>query len=470
MRLGETCVVAATFQQARHFTPATGPALPRPGRADRLRLRPGRGPAGRAGARAARRRRCAADDPVRGEWDVVVLSPHFSAALLARDLGDAGPDLERTFEYALTYDRDTVVRAAHALLSRVAPRVGGGRRRAAPSRRRRRPPSPARRRRRRRPTATRCCERALGGDDQRRDDRRHAPPDPPLVFVNAAFERLAGFPLDELLGRNCRFLQGPDTDPAAVARIRAALDRGRGVPGAGAQLPRAATGSRGGTRCTCRRCATPPGRVVQYIGVQNDVTARVEAERALRQESDRARAYLARIEQLAYTDPLTGLMNRRRLRGAGGDGELWRRRPADSAVALLFLDLDGFKAVNDSLGHAAGDELLQEVAERLRGRLRRSDLLARLGGDEFLVAVTGLDPDTAAATARRHRRRAAGGGTASGHAPRPRGHRGGQHRDQRLPARRPGVRPAAARRRPADVRAEGPAPGVASRPAGRDPG
>jgi len=64
------------------------------------------------------------DDPVRGEWDVVVLGPHFSAALLARDLGDDGPDLERTFEYALTYDRATVVRAAHALLSRVAPRVG----------------------------------------------------------------------------------------------------------------------------------------------------------------------------------------------------------------------------------------------------------------------------------------------------------------------------------------------------------
>ena len=59
---------------------------------------------------------------MRGEWDVVVLSPHFSAALLARDLGDDGPDLDRTFEYALTYDRDTVVRAAHALLSRVAPR------------------------------------------------------------------------------------------------------------------------------------------------------------------------------------------------------------------------------------------------------------------------------------------------------------------------------------------------------------
>src|SRR6188472_2497204 len=138
MRLGETAVVAATFQEGRHFTPSTTqryrdlvertgfvcalgeglPVEPLPG----LRgadLRP--------------------DDVVRGEWDVVVLGPHFSAALLARDLGDDGPDLERTFEYALTYDRATVVRAAHALLSRVAPRVGAAPRaveirRAAPAR------------------------------------------------------------------------------------------------------------------------------------------------------------------------------------------------------------------------------------------------------------------------------------------------------------------------------------------------
>ncbi|MCW2536412.1 MAG: hypothetical protein JWQ26_2111, partial [Modestobacter sp.] len=124
MRLGDTCVVAATFQEARHFTPATTlryrdlvsrvgfvaalgedlPVEPLPGvRGTHLR----------------------ADDPVRGEWDVVVLSPHFSAALLARDLHDDGPDAERTFEFALTYDRDTVVRAARSLLGRVAPRQPG---------------------------------------------------------------------------------------------------------------------------------------------------------------------------------------------------------------------------------------------------------------------------------------------------------------------------------------------------------
>jgi hypothetical protein len=117
---GESAIVASAFQDASFFTPKTAaryarlvektafvcaigedlPAEPIPG------LR---------GAHLDPR------DPVRGEWDIVVLTPHFAAALLARDLGDTGPDLDRTFEYALTYDRTVVTRAACALLERVAP-------------------------------------------------------------------------------------------------------------------------------------------------------------------------------------------------------------------------------------------------------------------------------------------------------------------------------------------------------------
>src|SRR6195952_5572906 len=123
MRLGETCVVAATFQEARHFTPSTTQRyrdlVDRTGfvcaLGEDLPVEP------LPGLRGAT---LAPDDRVRGEWDVVVLSPHFSVALLARDLGDGGPDLDRRFEFALTYDRDIAVRAAHSLLTRVAPRTG----------------------------------------------------------------------------------------------------------------------------------------------------------------------------------------------------------------------------------------------------------------------------------------------------------------------------------------------------------
>ncbi|MGI9156112.1 MAG: sensor domain-containing phosphodiesterase [Marmoricola sp.] len=122
IRLGETCVVASTFQHGTHFTPVTAQRyrdlVDRTGfvcaLGDDLPDEPVPGLRGAA---------LGSDDPVRGEWDVVVLSPHFSAALLARDLGDTGPDMDRMFEYALTYQRDTVTRAAHGLLSRVSPKL-----------------------------------------------------------------------------------------------------------------------------------------------------------------------------------------------------------------------------------------------------------------------------------------------------------------------------------------------------------
>jgi EAL domain-containing protein (putative c-di-GMP-specific phosphodiesterase class I) len=122
VRHGKACVVLSAFQEARFFTEATArryldlavhagfvAAL-----GDGLPVEPV------SGVRGAGLRR---GDPVRGEWDVVVLAPHFAAALLARDLGGDGADADRTFEFALTYDRDAVVRAAHAFLSRVVPQV-----------------------------------------------------------------------------------------------------------------------------------------------------------------------------------------------------------------------------------------------------------------------------------------------------------------------------------------------------------
>ncbi|WP_336921022.1 diguanylate cyclase domain-containing protein [Aquipuribacter sp. SD81] len=405
LRLGETAVVAATFQEARHFTPATAgryrdlvertafvcalgedlPAEPLPG---------------------LRGTTLATDDPVRGEWDVVVLGPHFGAALLARDLGDTGPDAQRTFEYALTYERATVVDAARCLLARVAPRTQLPPATVTPVEPVEReasavahPPAPSTDRGSRPGGEESVLHRALAATSSGvaiADMRR---PDQPLVYVNRAFEQLTGYRAEDVLGRNCRFMQGPDTDPGAVDGIRAAIREGR-------EHRVTLLNFRGPDRTPwwneiyLAPVRGEDGRLLQYIGVQNDVTARVETLRQLEQERDRARTYLARIEHLAYTDPLTGLTNRRGLEERV-DAALWEARLGGHGLALLFCDLDGFKGVNDAHGHAAGDELLVALAQRLRARVRRTDLLARLGGDEFLVALPGLDPAQAAEDARR---------------------------------------------------------------------
>ncbi|MGA9072562.1 MAG: EAL domain-containing protein, partial [Candidatus Sulfotelmatobacter sp.] len=108
-----------------------------------------------------------------------------------------------------------------------------------------------------------------------------------------------------------------------------------------------------------------------------------------------------RVQYLAYYDALTGLPNRTLLQDRLTKTLAGARRQKDK-VALLFLDLDGFKNINDSLGHAVGDLLLQEIAARLKTWGREQDTVARLGGDEFLIMLTGIKdvPDVAVAAER----------------------------------------------------------------------
>jgi diguanylate cyclase (GGDEF)-like protein len=114
----------------------------------------------------------------------------------------------------------------------------------------------------------------------------------------------------------------------------------------------------------------------------------------------RAVSLALRAERLARYDGLTGLLNRSAFTALVEEAAA--QPDAAGSSALLFLDLDGFKAVNDSAGHAAGDVLLGEVARRLTSAVRRGDVVARLGGDEFAVLLTRLPaPGAAEATATR---------------------------------------------------------------------
>ncbi|GAB3681607.1 diguanylate cyclase domain-containing protein [Angustibacter aerolatus] len=381
---GDSAIVLSAFQDVRFLTPATKrryaalaescafvAALGEDVPADPL-------PGVRGGALTGR-------DPLLGEWDIAVLGPHFAACLVARDLGDEGPDMERRFEFVLSHDRELTIRVAGSMMTRVWPEPPVADLPQLPVTRVGALPGP------RTPlgeaTGTAALSEALPGHLldapllQRALDAATTGitvsdarlPGQPLIWVNSAFARLSGQSADEVLGRNCRFLQGPGSDPRVIADISAAIAAGEGIH------TRLLNYRQDGTPWWNELSLSPVldehGVVTHYIGVQDDVTARVEAE--------------ARVTHLAYSDALTGLANRTRLADALREG-LERGRRRGSSTALLFVDLDNFKDVNDRLGHSGGDELLALVAERLRSVLRADDLLARQGGDEFLVLLTDL--------------------------------------------------------------------------------
>ena len=230
-------------------------------------------------------------------------------------------------------------------------------------------------------------------------------PDCPVVYCNPAFTAITGYTAADVLGRNCRFLQGPDTDPEAVNRVRHAVKHGQSCTVVLKNYRK--NGTPFWNELTMTAVYDPSGQLTHFIGVQNDVTAREEAEMALAQANEelelRVRARTRELEQAnarlqydAFHDALTGLANRAlfydRLTHAL---EREKRHPdKDSAngFAVLYLDFDRFKVINDSLGHPVGDKLLVAIAERLLKNVRPGDTVARLGGDEFTVLLEDL-PD-----------------------------------------------------------------------------
>ena len=133
--------------------------------------------------------------------------------------------------------------------------------------------------------------------------------------------------------------------------------------------------------------------------LEDQVTSRtrqlIRINRELQQEMEERRRVEENLKHLAHHDALTDLPNRLLLQDRLGHA-IDRARRDHSQLAVMFLDLDHFKHINDSLGHALGDELLREVAKRLSGRVRKGDTVARLGGDEFIIVMEHIDgPDDA---------------------------------------------------------------------------
>ncbi len=197
-----------------------------------------------------------------------------------------------------------------------------------------------------------------------------------IVFVNDAFERRSGYRREEAVGRSLRMLAGPDTSRVTLSRIADAMERWEPVR---AEL---LNYTKGGEAYWVETDIVPfadeSGTKTHWVVVERDITDRRKSE------DD--------IHRLAFYDVLTALPNRRLLMDRV-DKLLDTASRDGNYSAVVFIDLDHFKDINDARGHAVGDALLRSAAERLTNLIRKGDTVARIGGDEFVVLLPQLGPN-----------------------------------------------------------------------------
>ncbi len=201
-----------------------------------------------------------------------------------------------------------------------------------------------------------------------------------IIRVNQAFSRITGYPAEEALGKTPGLLKSGRHDAAFYAVMRASIEQGGAWQGE--IWNRRKNGEVFPEWLNITAVKDESGTVTHYVSSLSDITRRKQAE--------------AQIQNLAFYDPLTSLPNRRlfidRLKQALASAARHHRYGA-----LLFMDLDYFKNLNDTHGHARGDMLLQRVAERLNLCRREGDTVARLGGDEFVAMLPDLGGDASEA-------------------------------------------------------------------------
>ncbi|MFM0003221.1 EAL domain-containing protein [Paraburkholderia dipogonis] len=192
-----------------------------------------------------------------------------------------------------------------------------------------------------------------------------------IEYVNPAFMRITGYDPAEVIGHDCRVLQRDDREQEGVALIRQALAANREVSAVVRNYRK--DGALFWNQLFIAPVPNQEGVITHHIGVINDVTDLMR--------------YQEQLEYQANYDSLTRLPNRNLLRDRLQHALIVAQRH-HKGVAVVFIDLDGFKNVNDSLGHSVGDRLLSVVAERLARCTRTSDTVARHGGDEFVIVMT----------------------------------------------------------------------------------
>lgn len=205
----------------------------------------------------------------------------------------------------------------------------------------------------------------------------HTKHDMPISYVNMGFEKITGYSYAEAVGRNPRFLQGKDRDETVLGRIRTAIEAKK-------EVRVSLKNFRKDGRILWNNLLLSPvpnelGEVTHYIGVQSDITEQKKYE-----------------QELAFTsshDLLTGLPNRNLLQDRLTQS-IKTSVLRQLKVGVIFINLDGFKLINDSLGHLVGDEVIRQVSARIKNQIDPTDTLARMGGDEFVVQIADIKDES----------------------------------------------------------------------------
>jgi diguanylate cyclase (GGDEF)-like protein/PAS domain S-box-containing protein len=200
-----------------------------------------------------------------------------------------------------------------------------------------------------------------------------------IVAINPALTTLTGYTFDDLVGQNPNILASGLTPTETYTEMWHALKATGHWQGE--LFDRRKDGEIYPKWISISVMRNKTGEVTNHIATFVDISERKEAEK--------------RIYHLAHHDPLTGLYNRFSLEGLLEQAAIQAQREGEK-LALMFIDMDRFKVINDTLGHHVGDALLVEVAKRLKDTVRDSDIVARLGGDEFVVVLTGIDEEMVA--------------------------------------------------------------------------
>ncbi len=204
-----------------------------------------------------------------------------------------------------------------------------------------------------------------------------------IIKVNRAFTQITGYSVEEMLGKSPAALSS-GRHPRSFYRQMWQQINATGQ-WQGEVWNRRKNGEVYPEWLSITRVPDAQGQTAYYLAIFSDTSQRKEQE--------------ARIRYLAYYDPLTGLANRSLLKDRA-QHDLAQCKRHQSPLSLLFIDLDHFKQINDSLGHQVGDALLKQVGERLSQHVREQDTVARMGGDEFVTVLPETDAEGAALVAR----------------------------------------------------------------------